>query len=88
MRPWNLTGRMTAGKQSHKAAEGNKGDRKNMTVKEKLKQEANAAIENLEQVKKKAEEESRAAETTAAAKETTQLPKRRPKHRRLPTAEQ
>lgn len=38
---------------------------------EKLKQEANAAIENLEQVKKKAEEESRAAETTAAAKETT-----------------
>ena len=38
---------------------------------EKLKQEANAAIENLEQVKKKAEEESRAAETTAAAKEAT-----------------
>lgn len=41
---------------------------------EKLKQEANAAIENLEQVKKKAEEESRAAETTAAAKETTKAP--------------
>ena len=46
---------------------------------EKLKQEANAAIENLEQVKKKAEEESieanpsesKAAETKAAAKETT-----------------
>ena len=34
---------------------------------EKLKQEANAAIENLEQVKKKAEEESRAAETTKAS---------------------
>lgn len=39
---------------------------------EKLKQEANAAIENLEQVKKKAQEdESRAAETTKAVKETT-----------------
>lgn len=37
----------------------------------KLKEEANAAIENLEQVKKKAEEESKAASTTAAAKETT-----------------
>lgn len=37
---------------------------------EKLKQEANAAIENLEQVKKKAEEESRAAETAAAVQET------------------
>ena len=47
MRPWNLTGRMTAGKQSHKAAEGNKGDRKNMTVKEKLKQEEEKLLESV-----------------------------------------
>lgn len=38
---------------------------------EKLKQEANAAIENLEQIKKKTEEESRTAEAKESVKETT-----------------
>ena len=47
MHPWSLTGRMTAGKQLRKAAVGNKGDRKNMTVKEKLKQEEEKLLESV-----------------------------------------
>lgn len=38
---------MTAGKQLRKAAVGNKGDRKNMTVKEKLKQEEEKLLESV-----------------------------------------